>query len=662
MHGETIRSISRISRQAFLLFTACFFSCLPNPSFSFAAPDEPSQLSSWSVAEEKGVYWLKTPQGQPFYSKGVNCVDGWDENKNLTRPGYYWGNYFQSKDQWRQEAERLLTGWGFNTRGGWSDSSSVFSMPLIVELDLGRMAKLHWFDPFDPAMDNKTFQAALELTAPFRKNPRLMGYFTDNEAGWWNAPLFTWYLKDGWENHTKRALWTLLFNHYQGDLSRLLTDFVSDKKLKSFKDLQKKGARLSLRPGGQGIQLINRFTYLCARRYYELVYHALRRAHPGALIMGDRLPLYYHQDAAMAMADMVDVVSTNYNVDVPDGWIAPYYFEGLFRLTAGKPVLVSEFFFAARENQSGNLNNGHLMTVQTQAERARGAASAMANFARFPHVVGAHWFQQYDEPTGGRRDGEDYNMGLIDINNRPYEELTQSLTQVNRELDGIHRSAGFSFVPGQSPQSDASSPIGIQQALYPLSLTDGSLVDWRQKEETRIKGFQAPLPYVPFGDVHLAWTPQGLYLFCLASNYYDPTILAYTGDFPLPEAFQLHLSVDADGSKHHYAIYLIPQKSSRFRNECEIAPKLFLCNEAGPEAMLPSHGLVQQIVKPLPHITIEAFFPAQMLGVQELKAGQRLRLNVWATKYFRELTMTWAGAPRQAEADFSKSFREVVLE
>ncbi|MEI6125754.1 MAG: hypothetical protein WCQ99_04285 [Pseudomonadota bacterium] len=653
----------RFAPQAFLLFTACFFSCLLTHARSFAAPEDPLQTGSWKVMQENSVYWLKSPEGMPFYSKGVNCVDGWDENKNLTRPGYYWGNFFQSKDQWRQAADELLTAWGFNTRGGWSDASCVFSLPLIVELDLGRTAKLHWFDPFDPAMDNKTFQAALELTAPFRNDPRLMGYFTDNEAGWWNGPLFTWYLKEGWENHTKRELWTLLFSHYKGNLSGLLADFVPDAKLKSFEDLKKKGARLSLRPGGQGIRLINRFTYSCARRYYELVYHALRRAHPGALVMGDRLPLYYHQDAAMAMADMVDVVSTNYNVDVPDGWIAPYYFEGLFKLTGGKPVLVSEFFFAARENRSGNRNNGHLMTVQTQAERAQGAAAAMVNFARFPNVVGAHWFQQYDEPTGGRRDGEDYNMGLIDINNRPYEELTERFKQVNQGLDAAHRAGRFSSAAGPSSQAEESlSPVSLKRAAYPLSLADGSLVDWQHKEETRLTGFQAPAPYVPFGDVHMAWSPKGLYLFCLASNYYDPSILAYKGDFPLSEAFQLHLNVAADGSQQHYAIYLIPQKSSRFRNEREIMPKLFLCNDAGPVRVLPAEGRVQQIVKPLPHIAVEAFFPVQMLGVQELKAGQKIRLNVWAAKYFCELTMTWAGVPQQSKAELSKSFREVILE
>ena len=36
-----------------------------------------------------------------------------------------------------------------------------------------------------------------------------------------------------------------------------------------------------------------------------------------------------------------------------------------------------------------------------------------------PYVVGADWFQYYDEPPHGRKlDGEDYNFGLVDIHDR----------------------------------------------------------------------------------------------------------------------------------------------------------------------------------------------------------------------------------------------------
>jgi len=51
------------------------------------------------------------------------------------------------------------------------------------------------------------------------------------------------------------------------------------------------------------------------------------------------------------------------------------------------------------------------MTVDTQAQRAGGAAAAAAMFAAIPELVGLHWFQLYDYPLGGRADQEDYNFG-----------------------------------------------------------------------------------------------------------------------------------------------------------------------------------------------------------------------------------------------------------
>ena len=134
------------------------------------------------------------------------------------------------------------------------------------------------------------------------------------------------------------------------------------------------------------------------------------------------------------------MIATNYNVDSPDGWIAHYYFDGLRKLSGNKPVLISEWFYAAKENETGNSNNEHLMTVPTQTERAAGAANAARNFARIPEIVGIHWFQYYDEPKGGRNDGEDYDFGLLDRRGRPYEKLVTALAATNHTLAGMHRS------------------------------------------------------------------------------------------------------------------------------------------------------------------------------------------------------------------------------
>jgi hypothetical protein len=630
-----------------------------------AAPEALSKSkvldTQWSAVKKDGVYWLRAPEGNLFYSKGLNtCYGGRESEKSRRRESFYWANHFQEISQWRQNALNRLINWGFNTRGAWSDCSPELSLPLMVELDLGRHAKLHWFDPFDPSSESKTLDWAQKLTAPYHDDPHLVGYFTDNEVGWWNAPLFRWYLEQGWENHTKRVLWQLLYDHYQGDWNRFLQDWTpSGGSTKSFEDLKSVGAKLKMKPGGEGIHLIDRFTYLCARRYYGLVNRALRQAHPNALILGDRLPLYYHQDAVLAMADQVDVISTNYNVDVPDGWVAPYYFHGLQKL-ADKPVLVTEFFFAAHENNSGNLNPGHLMTVDTQAERARGVSNAIRNFAAFPNVVGSHWFQYADEPKGGREGGENYNMGLVDHANQPYEKVIEVFSSLNPELDNIHRYANV--YPLLLASTAKNGHVPIQQKSQPINVSDNSLLDW-DKAATRLDGFRAPEPYVPFADVHLTWSPEGLYLASIASNYVDWGLLDYQGDFPLTETFQLHIVLKGeDDGMHHYAIHLFPERSKRFRDRLEIQPQIYRYRENKPVEKLSPKDHLQKLNKPLPHIAFEAFFPARWFGFESLQAGAQMQLNVFLVNYYRELTMTWSGTTSLQKDELPGSFRTVILE
>lgn len=598
-----------------------------------ARPATAAPPARWSVVVEGGVAWLRTPAGARFYSKGVNVVEGAEENaKSRAGLDYHWRRFAPTLRDWRRDTERRLTSWGFNTRGGWSDPARDFTLPLTIELDLGRHAKLHWFDPFNPAAEETARRTAEELTAPYKGDARLIGYFTDNETGWWNSPLFLWYLRADWSNHTKRALWALLVEHYHGEWPALLADWVPDAGVTSFDGLRRAGARLRLRPGGGGMRVIERFTYVCARRYYEVVHDAVRAAQPDALILGDRLPLYYDQDAVRAMAEFVDVVSTNYDVDVPDGWVAPYYFDSLRRLT-GKPILVSEFFFAADENRSGNLNLGHLMTVPTQEERARGAARAMESFARFPNVVGAHWFQYYDEPFGGRSDGEDYNMGLVDTTNRPYPALVAALGRANATVEALHRKSG-------APAPPEPDEVALPLARRPIDLADDSLTDW-DKDATRLRGFATPPPSVPFGDVHVAWRPEGLYLASLASNYVDLDLLAYEGEFPRSEAFQLRVAIVRDGARHEFTVYLTPRESTRFADRLEITPQLYGTKDWLPVERLPDDR-VAKLARPLPHIALEAFLPAASLGTEVLAPGMRLDLHVEVVSFYRERTMTWS--------------------
>ncbi len=628
-------------------------------------------VPAWRSADMDGVQWLIDPNGKPFYSKGVNIVNPAKETeKSRAGQAYCWLNFFPTMEEWQEHVGEQLRQWGFNTLGGWSDPSPNIGLALTVDLELGRNSRFHFFDPFDPKMEESTVECARELTAPYRDQRYLVGYYIDNEVGWWNSPLFIWYLKDKWENHTKQFLCKTIYDYYGGSWEKLLADWVPQKGIDGFEGLKQTGAALKLRPEGNGIRLVDLFMKAVAKRYYELMSRAIRIAHPGALVIGDRLPLYYHQDAILAMGDNVDVIATNYNVTVPDGWVAPYFFDGLRKLSR-KPVLVTEYFFAAAENRSGNRNEtarnihtkpGHLMTVDTQIQRTWGAGNALLNFARFPNVVGAHWFQYCDEPLGGREDGEDYNMGLIDTANKPYEELTENFARLNPVLEAVHRGSGvepeWKTMRGGDEKSGA---VPIPRAERAIDVNDQSLMEW-EKEKTLLSGFNVPAPHVPFGDVHMAWRPEGLYLFSLSDTFVHPDFLEYKGTFPYSESFQLHFTVEAEGKLNHIAAYLVPRNNPQFPDGFEVTPDLFRMEGGRDAEQLPAKGHIQKLNKALPHMSVEAFFPAEWFGMKELKPGMHLRVNIGLASYFREFTMAWAGKAEMEQIKDPQEFREIVLE
>src|SRR3954452_14858049 len=350
-------------------------------------------------------------------------------------------------------------------------------------------------------------ELARELVAPYRGSPYRIGYFSDNEVGWWAGALFVYYSKQPARSATKQRWVELLRRHYDDDWRKFTADFVSPTGVKSWAGLLRSTAMTQMRPGGDGIHAVREWTGIVAEHYYALTEHAIRAADPEALYFGDRLPIYYDPAAVKAMAPHVDAIAINYNVDVGDGWLARYFFGGLEKLSGGKPVLITEWFFAARENRTGNTNNGHLMTVDTQAERAQGAAAATRNFAALPEIVGTHWFQYYDHPKGGRADGEDYNFGLVDVEDRPYEQLTEPLAAANRDAPAIHAAAAKNAAAGGHVNNDG--PIVLPHA--DINVHDKSLADW-PKPASLLPPLKPSPGAVDFGEIYLSWNERGLAL------------------------------------------------------------------------------------------------------------------------------------------------------
>ena len=54
-------------------------------------------------------------------------------------------------------------------------------------------------------------------------------------------------------------------------------------------------------------------------------------------------------------------------------------------------------------------------------------------------MVGIHYFQWNDQPLGGRFDGENYNIGLVNVGNLPYQEFVNYVRDANQRVYDVAR-------------------------------------------------------------------------------------------------------------------------------------------------------------------------------------------------------------------------------
>jgi hypothetical protein len=641
--------MSGMKSMGLLLF---MFSSLAWAAFTHAGMDiQRAPHSRWSVANQDGVWWLATPSGEPFFSLGINVLTGGaDEREVGGRIWYSWKMFYPSMEQWARATLGRLRQWGFNSSGAWSLSPKELRIPTLPNLELGRNAALHWNDPFHPANEARVHEEAKRLVALYRGSPYRIGYFSDNEVGWWSGALFAVYIKAKPSNHTKHRLIALLRSHYQDDWLGFCRDFVLPNAIQSFDDLARSaGVIAQLRPGGEGIQVVRKWTFLAAEQYYRLVARAIREADPEALVCGDRLPIYYDPMAVRAMVPFVDVISMNYNVDSPDGWIASYFFDGLGKLAGERPLLISEWFFAAHENRTGNRNNGHLMTVKTQAERARGAARAAEAFARQPQIVGMHWFQFWDDPKGGRADGEDYNFGLVDIDDRPYEDLVEALSRVHARAPELHREGRIAALR-RDP--------GIPRAA--IDTRDGHLGDW-PKPQALQPPLVAPTPEIAFGESYLAWDERGLHMAFIGMDYQEPDLLACDGEYPLGEAFRVDWGVDAGHGPRSFSVYVIPPGKELARRDEMYNMQVRFCRFGDAACHPIPMAVVNYFGSDQPRITFEALLPWSALGGDGPPASGKIRTEVAGTAFHRSRWMSSSGLPPREAMRLSSQWRVAAL-
>jgi hypothetical protein len=376
------------------------------------------------VEKASGRWWFVDPDGHLFLSLGadvigpamVTRVAGWESffrelppptllpaRRRDGEPGasFFTWNLLRRFGEswvpgWIDLTLRRMDAWGLNTIANWSDERlwDAKRKPYVVPLAswLTEVSYLGLPDVFSEAFAKEADERARRQCAPRRDDPWLLGYFPANEPPFPQKELQTVDLiLAGPETATRAALKKWLA---AGDTEERRKEFVGE----------------------------------AFDRYVAVTSAAVRRHDPNHLNLGMRSggrPTAAEIRAARAF----DVYSVNiYDVEVPAARV-----KEIADLT-GKPVLIGEFHFGT----PGRGMAASLVQVRDQRERGRAYRHYVENAFAMPEMVGTHYFQWADQPSTGRFDGENYNIGLVDVTDRPYPDLVEALVTTHRRVRGLH--------------------------------------------------------------------------------------------------------------------------------------------------------------------------------------------------------------------------------
>lgn len=358
------------------------------------------------VEQIRGRWWLVTPEGNAFFSKGVcNVSYSPEADSSPPRPA--------DTVAWAQTVSRQLRDWNFNTVGAWSArelyTTGIAYAPVInMAASAGRDVWLKGgvVDYFSPEFRKVVDGIAKQQGMARANDPWLIGYFTDNELRWgpdWRSKesLLESYLK---MPETSVGFRTAVeFVKRRGQTPASLTDADKDA-----------------------------FLELVAAEYGRVTSEAIRRYDPNHMVLGCRFAGYAPEAVLRGLTPYFEIFS--YHSYTPS---APV--DALERITkvTGKPAMVTEFSFKAMDSGLPN-TKGAAKPVATQQDRADGFARYVEALAAMPNCVGYHWFEYRDQPKEGRRlDGENSNYGVVRLDGTPWEVLTTRMKQVNAGLEEL---------------------------------------------------------------------------------------------------------------------------------------------------------------------------------------------------------------------------------
>jgi hypothetical protein len=423
---------------------------------------------------DKERWWLVDPEGHAFFSLGLNAVRPGETAARIPGTealfgglpsrrgplGEAWGvsgpsaietfsfgvaNLVRSfgpawRDDWTEMTRARLVAWRFNTVGNWSDPrfEREAGLPYVIPMPSYPTTETLLFrdmpDVYSEEFRKDAERYAVHLTA-FRDDPNLIGYFMGNEPTWAFGAhnLASEMLEAHPGTETRKALAQWLKERYKGDAADWSVSWGLG--LRAFEDVVDQILHRAAERSETARRDLWDFSKEMVRAYVGIPGIACNDVDPHHLNLGMRYA-GLSSELLYEAVGVFDVFSINaYSMEPPAKMIAE------IAARTRRPVLIGEFHFGALDR---GLPSTGLRGVESQRERGIAYRRYVETAAADPNVIGAHYFILNDQELLGRFDGENYQIGFVDVCHRPYEELVESATRTH---EAIYEVAGGEVSP-----------------------------------------------------------------------------------------------------------------------------------------------------------------------------------------------------------------------
>lgn len=374
-----------------------------------------------------GKWWFVDPEGYLFLSHGVDCVSPggggnvrdldkrngmYKElppqslNTNNQRRGISFGtwNLFRRygenyPEKSREMIIKRMDKWGLNTIANWS-SAEVMNMnkkAFMFQLrDVGIEGGLMGLpDVYTPDFESKVDAGCKASVESYKNNPWLIGYFTGNEPSWLEQ---------------EERLCSMILEGPEKPIKTELKNWL----VKSDTPDRRK-----------------QFIFKTFRIFLETVDNSIKKYDPNHLNLGIRFGNVMNIDREILeiCKDVFDVFSFN----CYDLYPKKEMMDRAADIT-GLPMIIGEYHF-------GTVDRGMAQSLwQVNSQQERGVAYRYYTERAYAHpgLIGTAYFQWCDQDLTGRRDGENYNCGMVDVTDRPYQYQVEAVMETSKRLFDIH--------------------------------------------------------------------------------------------------------------------------------------------------------------------------------------------------------------------------------